>query len=113
MRTPWHGRYILDEAGQPVPCDDLMEWGRFMGNIDRRRVAQDMDEGDESGVRVRVSTVFLGLDHNFFGDGPPVLWETLVFGGVLDGEMDRYTSVRAALEGHWEMCERVRATLHK
>jgi hypothetical protein len=113
MRNPSHGRYILDEHGQPVPCDDLMEWGRFMANIDRRRVAQDMDEGDESGAHVRVSTVFLGLDHNFFGDGPPVLWETLVFGGLLDGEMDRYTSLAAAFEGHQEICARVRATLHK
>jgi len=29
---------------------------------------------------VRVSTTFLGLDHNFFGDGPPLLFETMIFG---------------------------------
>jgi hypothetical protein len=105
-------QYILDDAGEPVPCHDLIEWGRFMASEHLRRVAQDLDEGDP-GKEVRVSTVFLGLDHNFFGKGPPVLWETLVFGGVLDGEMDRYTSRAAALEGHQAMCLRVRATIEK
>jgi len=106
-----HGRYILDDKGQPVICDDLMTWGRFMASSDRR-VAQDMDEGDTTtGVHVRVSTVFLGLDHNYDGEGPPVLWETMVFGGVMDQEQVRYTSLADALAGHQEMCARVRETM--
>lgn len=28
-----------------------------------------------------ISTVFLGLDHRFFGDGPPLLFETMMFPG--------------------------------
>jgi hypothetical protein len=104
-------RYILDEHDNPQPCEDLTEWARFYES-DRRRVAQDLDEGnDADGTRVRVSTVFLGLDHNYFGKGPPILWETLVFGGVLDGEMDRYTSREAALRGHQAMCQRVNDTI--
>lgn len=75
-------------------------------------VAQAVDEGDPTKT-VRVSTVFLGLDHNFRAAGPPILWETLVFGGVLDGEMRRYASREAALLGHQEMCARVNATLVK
>jgi hypothetical protein len=46
-----------------------------------------------------VSTVWLGLNHNW-GDGPPVIFETLVFGGPLDEEMARYTSHEAARFGH-------------
>ena len=57
---------------------------------------------------VEVSTVFLGMDHNFGGKGNPVLWETLVFGGPLDGEMDRYTSKQEAIAGHKRMVERVK-----
>lgn len=105
-------KYILDAHGEPVPCADMLTWSRWMERADRR-VAQDMDEGDEHGVKVRVSTVFLGLDHNFSGRGRPVLWETLVFGGVLNGEMDRYTSLAAALAGHQAMCARVGATIER
>jgi hypothetical protein len=54
--------------------------------------------------------VFLGLDHSF-RQGPPILWETMVFGGPLDGEMMRYTSRAEAFDGHQEMCRRVREAL--
>jgi hypothetical protein len=103
-------RYILDEHGQPVPCEDLATWAQWFETADRR-VAQDLDEGD-AGKKVRVSTVFLGLDHRF-GDGPPILWETLVFGGALDGEMARYTSLADALAGHQAMCARVSETIKR
>jgi hypothetical protein len=108
MKFP--GRYILDADGEPVLCDDLIAWVEWFERtrLDRSRViAQDVDERDPAKT-VMVSTVFLGLDHQF-GDGPPVLWETLVMGGVLDGQMNRYTSRAAALRGHQAMCERVTA----
>jgi hypothetical protein len=54
----------------------------------------------------KVSTVFLSLDHSWHGP-PPVLWETMVFGGLLDGEQERYTSYRDAVRGHRRMCWRV------
>lgn len=101
--------YVLDADGRPVPERDAMKWGAWFQTADRH-VAQDMDEmvGAEP---VRVSTVFLGMDHNFADDGPPILWETLVFGGPLDGEMRRYGSVAAAVRGHQEMCARVTEAL--
>ena len=46
---------------------------------------------------LRVSTVFLGIDHGF--DGYPVLYETLVFGG-LDEYGERYTTRLEAVAGH-------------
>jgi len=52
--------------------------------------------------------VFLTVDHRFGGDGPPILWETLVFGGPLDGEMDRYSSYDDAVRGHAAMLARVK-----
>jgi len=109
MRRP--DKYILDDNGEPVPCDDVVVWGRWLERASRDRsriIAQDLDERDPAKT-VKVSTVFLGLDHQF-GDGPPVLWETMVFGGVLDGEIRRYTSRAEALRGHQAMCERVTAT---
>ena len=56
----------------------------------------------------RISTVYLfGIDHQF-GDGPPLLYETLVFDGLLDGEMKRYTTQKQAKAGHKAMVARVR-----
>ena len=57
---------------------------------------------------VRVSTVFLGLDHSLTLDGPPVLWETMVFGGDNDQYQQRYTSRAEAIEGHGAILERER-----
>jgi len=90
--------YILkDKKAVPV---DLITWAKWFETADLH-VAMD-EIGD-----VRISTVFLGLDHQF-GDGPPLLFETLVFGGKLDDEMDRYTTWEEAEKGHAEMVIKVR-----
>jgi len=57
---------------------------------------------------VRVSTVFLALNHNFADVGPPVLWETMIFGGEWDGSQWRYTSKLAALAHHEVIVARLR-----
>ena len=57
---------------------------------------------------IEVSTVFLFLDHGYFGDGPPVLWETMVFGGPVDQHQWRYTSRGDAEAGHAEAVAWVR-----
>ena len=95
-------KYVLD-GHRAVPAESLVAWGRFFENRDARRVATT-EVGE-----VRVSTVFLGLDHSF-GEGPPLLFETMVFGGPLDEEMDRYTTWEQAEAGHAAMVERVKAS---
>jgi len=84
-------KYILD-GREAVPCHDLTEWGTWFENADRH-VAKD-EIGD-----VKISTIFLGLDHSF-GQGPPLLFETMVFGGDADGDMDRYSTWEEAEQGH-------------
>ena len=54
---------------------------------------------DELPGNVVVSTVFLGIDHCMTG-GPPVLFETMIFGGVHADYQERYTTYADALEGH-------------
>ena len=93
--------HILDENGEPKVITDLMEWGKWMSKANRP-VADEM-VGDS-----RVSTVFLGLDHAW-GDSPPLVWETLVFGGEHDGEMERCGGSRKnAEEMHKRMVEGVK-----
>ncbi len=66
-------KYILDDHGEPRAEPDLFTWAKwFEEAFDKRRVAST-EIGD-----VRVSTVFLGLDHSF-GDEEPIFWETMVF----------------------------------
>ena len=105
MRNGPSGRYILNDEGDPEPCEDLLTWARFMENQDARRIALD------TVGEVMVSTVFLGLDHNFanFRHAPDhaLLFETMVFNGPLDQEQDRYHTRLEALIGHAEMLARV------
>lgn len=54
-----------------------------------------------------ISTVFLGLDHRFGGDGPPLIFETMVFSKDRDEEdMERYTTLEEAEAGHKKMVEK-------
>ena len=47
-----------------------------------------------------VSTVFLGLDHNFSKGGPPILFETMIFGPKGEEMCKRYATWEEAEEGH-------------
>lgn len=98
--------YVLDEDGEPIVAD-LATWAAWFGaadrvvlqtRIDRRGVTERPLARRRGGVYV--STVFLGLDHNYSGGGPPVLWETMIFGGVLNEAQWRYRSKLEALRGH-------------
>ncbi len=93
-------QYIL-EGKTPVLCKDLLEWASWFENADRTVAKTKISK------TIRVSTIFLGLDHNY-NDGPPVLFETMVFGGELDQEMDRYSTWEEAEAGHTRMVEKLR-----
>lgn len=97
-------KYILE--GKTPKKVDLMTWAKWFETADRH-VAQDF-VGD-----VKVSTVFLGIDHNMLpGVGlSPTLFETMVFDGPLDGEMWRYCTWGEAEAGHKDMVERVKKAM--
>lgn len=99
--------YYMLKGKRPVAVDSVYEWvEEFEKN---RTVSKTVIEGGEKSVGV--STIFLGLDHNFSGKGPPILFETLVFGGKLDQTIERYTTWRKAEKGHKKMVEEVLATV--
>jgi hypothetical protein len=61
-----------------------------------------------------VSTVWLGIDHSFWDDdGPPLIFETLVSGGHLDGRIWRWPNDVAALAGHDQVCADVRHAVRR
>lgn len=93
-------KYIL--RGREVVPVSLMEWAAWFATATERHLAKT----DVAGAHV--STVFLGINHSF-GGGPPLLFETMVFGGPLDGEQERYSTFDEAEAGHAAMVEKVKA----
>ena len=93
-------KYVLNSQNEVVEATSLNEWAVFFEDIERRRV------GDDTCDEVRVSTVFLGMDHQF-GDGPPLLFETMVFGGVSDQVAVRCSTWEEALKAHEKVCKEV------
>lgn len=105
--------YIL-KNGIAMPTNSVEEWQKQICDVDSRRVAVTEIH------HCTVSTVFLGLDHNFGCGGLPLLFETMVFSGEMstdsidngrpvrfqeDGsdqwlDMQRYSFIAEAIEGH-------------
>lgn len=104
-----------DREGKPISIE---EWGRLHEQYDYVRV-----ELDHVGPYV-VSTVWLGLDYRFVGDGPPIIFETMVFTNtawnadpgdpdpepLFDIECMRWSTEDEARRGHQELVTLVRAT---
>ena len=87
----------------PVTADQAESWRRE--NPERWTVAASWVGP------VKVSTVFTFRNFAMSPNEKPVLWSTIVFGGNLDGEEDRYPSLEEAKEGHEAMVARVRQTI--
>jgi hypothetical protein len=56
------------------------------------------------GSTIWVSTVFLGIDHRFGGEGPPLLFETMIFGGPHDQSQYRCSTWQEAEHMHADAC---------
>lgn len=84
----WYG---LD--GKPITVDEAE---KLLPDELARRIAHTTVTTERG--QICVSTVFLVLDHGW--NGPPVLWETMVFGGLYDRQLWRYTSRDDAEVGH-------------
>jgi len=81
---------------------DLFEWAMWLGRTDNH-------VGYEEVSGFIVSTVFMGIDHSFFGQGKPIWFETMVFrqmdnkrmlGRLID--QWRYATLEEARAGHAE-----------
>lgn len=98
-------KYIL-EGKTPKPVDDMLEWGQWFETADRRVAFTKMWLG------VEVSTVFLGINHQF-GCGAPILFETMIFGGDHDEYQERYYTWEESEVGHRQACIRSEGNFFK
>jgi hypothetical protein len=96
--------YVLD--GKVPRAASMREWSAWYKKADRR-VALD-DVGD-----TMVSTMFLGVDHNFSSRGAPILFETITKRGAEWGDPERYSTWEEAEKGHAETVARVKAEVEQ
>jgi hypothetical protein len=87
---------------------EMMECAKWLeSHPETKRVAATLIPFE--GGEIRVSTVFLGLNHSW--DQRPLWFETMVFEGPNDGDMERYETFEQAEFGHDEMVRRVHELL--
>ncbi len=88
--------YILD-GHQVIHCPDIGQWINWFSTADRRVRLTEIG-------CLRISTVFLGLNHNFSrNDSPPMLFETMVFDQDTDLYQERCSTWAEAEEMHAQM----------
>lgn len=87
-------KFILDKDRNVIPAT-LYEWGEFLENTHEERI---VNKTEINGLRV--STVFLGLDHSF--NGSKHIFETMVFeeNSFHENYCERYSTWEQAEEGH-------------
>ena len=82
------------EGEKVVGTNDLHKWAEWFESADRRVKQHRL------GNKL-VSTVFLGIDYNFWIGGRLLIFETTVFGECgEDIYMDRYSTWADAMAGH-------------
>jgi hypothetical protein len=94
-----------DRDGKPISQDVWVEW---LSNKDYKVIAHTvMSDGKHM-----VSTVWLGLNHNFIGK-TPLIFETMVFAAdemsPVDGMQWRYSTEDQAMAGHLEAYNMLRS----
>jgi hypothetical protein len=87
----------FDLDGRPI---DQAAWAQLFKH--------DRHIGLDTEGEVTVSTVWLGLNHNWSGLDPPLIFETMVFGGAYHEYCQRYSTKAQALAGHDQAVAMVR-----
>jgi hypothetical protein len=96
MRTVGLKHYVLVDK-RIIAIDTLEEW---MAHRIKHPNDDPLIEVTQVGD-MTVSTVFLPIDHNHFSPGdPPILFETMIFGGWLDEEQHRCSTYAEAEKMH-------------
>lgn len=102
--------YLLGPDGETPERFDIGANLEHVGEWARRWEPQRHLAEDPLPCGGRVSTIFLGLDHGFWGNGPPVLFETMAFDATGDAVFQhRETTKRRALKTHAQVIAHVLA----
>lgn len=94
--------FVLDENKNIIEAD-LLTYSAFMHDF-KNRIVKKTFFGN-----VEVSTVFLTIPH---GINLNEFFETMVFGGIYDGEQIRYETYEDALSGHEKIVLKIKKELN-
>ncbi len=109
--------YTLDLHGSPLPCDDVETWAKWYEGNTHQRILKKTRVAYDGGFSW-VSTIFLGIDFGRSGfdmetmiEEPkdPILYETMVFGGDLDGEGAKHHTREQAMSYHHKLVKHIEA----
>ncbi len=92
-----------DRRGKKIT---FLEWSALLSDVNYQRVAENHIEGK---VDVRISTVWLGLDHSHGSSPQPLIFETMVFGGDKDLFQMRWSTLHGAIKGHEQFVKAIEA----
>ena len=89
--------FVLDEHGEPLLERDVQAWSRWFAQADRSIARSTVSP------EVTVLTTFNGVGDVPEPDSIPKLFESRVFGGILDGEVVQHCTRAEAIEQHREL----------
>jgi hypothetical protein len=99
------GRYYILRDDEVIEEQDHARWREWFDSC-YQEVA---DIAETTTDHATVSTRFLAVSLSLANDKPPMLFETRVTGGWLDGQGEKFASPEEARVGHEAWVDRVRA----
>ena len=104
--------FWLNDDGDPIPYTSKEEFfAGGMGSMSFKHIGLTSLCGYELGrfviiEPIIISTVFLGIDYAFhtaMTQQPPILFESMIFGGAFNEKQARYSTMEEAQDGHQRM----------
>jgi hypothetical protein len=86
--------YFILENRKPLQVHDYNEWKQWLETAKREVKRTELPNG------IIIATEFIGQAECLDETKPPLLFETMIRGGISDGIVQQYTSWEHAEEGH-------------
>ncbi|MEH2157295.1 hypothetical protein [Nostoc sp.] len=95
--------YYKLEGQTPVAVDSFIEWSLWIMSASTTVMINELKDSI-------ISTRFVGIDLNpgsYNSESKPMVFETLVMGGAMDGKRNFYPTWDEAIQGHLKICTQV------
>ncbi len=86
--------YYILENRKPVQVEDYEQWKRWLETANREVKRTELPNG------IIIATEFIGQAECIDETKPPLLFETMIRGGIYNGTVLQYTTWEQAEEGH-------------